>query len=127
MPAYRKILAKRDLENITKFVKALSEGHGDREPVGKKIFQNVGCTACHGADAKGSKTIGAVNLTDDIWRFDGSINGIRRTISFGVNSGDPRDRISTMPKFLDAGKLSALEIKKLAIYVYTLSNRHDER
>lgn len=123
MPAYRKRLSKRQIELVSKYVKALSEGHGERETAGKNLYLQAGCAACHGEDAKGDKTSGAVNLTDNIWRFEGSLAGINRTITYGVNSGEPKDRISTMPKFADNGKLTSTEIKKLAVYVYKLNGQ----
>ena len=85
---------------------------------GKKVFMESDCTGCHGADAKGMQAMGSANLTDKVWRFDGSLKGIERTITYGVNSGDPKARIAVMPSFTAAGKLSDADIKKLAVYVY---------
>jgi cytochrome c oxidase cbb3-type subunit 3 len=64
------------------------------------------------------QAMGSANLTDKIWRFDGSLEGIKQTITYGVNSGDPMARVAIMPNFTAAGKLSATEMKKLAVYVY---------
>jgi cytochrome c oxidase cbb3-type subunit 3 len=64
------------------------------------------------------QAMGSANLTDKIWRFDGSVEGITRTIKYGVNSGDPQARVAVMPAFKDTGKLSDSDIKKLAVYVY---------
>lgn len=122
MPAFRRKLSGSEIENVAKFVKAMSEGQGNKEPLGKRVFENAGCKDCHGEDAKGSKSIGAVNLTDSIWRFEGTLDGIRRTITYGVNSGDTNDRVASMPSFSEGGKLSKSEMKKLTIYVYKLSD-----
>lgn len=127
MPAYQRKLSDRQIDNVAKYVKALSEGQGDKEPIGKKVFESTGCSDCHGEDATGSKSLGAVNLTDSVWRFEGTLDGIRRTIAYGVNSGDPKDRISAMPNFTEAGKLSKADMKKLAIYVYKLSSADDRK
>ncbi len=120
MPGFRKTLSEKDIDNVARFVKAMSEGLGDKEPAGRKVFLSAGCTDCHGETATGSKSLGAVNLTDSIWRFEGTLDGIRRTINYGVNSGDPNDRISNMPSFAEGNRLNNNEIKKLAIYVSKL-------
>jgi len=62
--------------------------------------------------------MGSANLTDSVWRFDSSVEGIKQTIKYGVNSGDPQTRVAVMPAFQATGKLSDAEIKKLAVYVY---------
>jgi len=64
------------------------------------------------------QAMGSANLTDKIWRFDSSPEGIKQTIMYGVNSGDPMARVAVMPNFTEAGKLSAVEMKKLAVYVF---------
>jgi cytochrome c oxidase cbb3-type subunit 3 len=64
------------------------------------------------------EAMGSANLTDKIWRFDGSVEGIKQTIKYGVNSGNPNARVAIMPNFTEAGKLSAVEMKKLAVYVH---------
>ena len=118
MMAHKDSLTTQQIDDVAKYVKALSEGKGDSEVAGKKVFMESDCTACHGQDAKGIHAMGSSNLTDKIWRFDGSLEGIKRTITFGVNSGDPQARIAVMPNFKAAGKLSETELKKLAVYVY---------
>lgn len=120
MPAFNRTLSAEDLDHVARYVKALSEGRGAQEPVGRGIFSSAGCTDCHGESATGSQSIGAVNLTDSIWRFEGTLDGIRRTIAYGVNSGDPNDRTSTMPSFAEGHRLNPADIKKLAIYVSKL-------
>ena len=118
MVAHKDSLSAQQIDAVAKYVKALSEGKGDSEVAGKKVFMESDCTSCHGADAKGMQAMGSANLTDKIWRFDGSLEGIKRTITYGVNSGDPKARVAIMPSFKEAGKLSDADIKKLAVYVY---------
>jgi cytochrome c oxidase cbb3-type subunit 3 len=86
-------------------------------PTATPLFAEKGCTACHGADGAGMQAMGSANLTDKIWRFDGSLEGIKYTIENGVNAG-PGARVAVMPSFQAAGKLSDAEMKKLAVYVY---------
>jgi cytochrome c oxidase cbb3-type subunit 3 len=88
------------------------------QPTSTPLFTEKGCTACHGEDGKGMAAMGSANLTDKVWRFDSSVEGIKRTITHGVNSGDPQARVAVMPGFKAAGKLSDTEMKKLAVYVF---------
>jgi cytochrome c oxidase cbb3-type subunit III len=118
MVAHKDSLSAQQIDDVAKYVKALSEGSGDSEAAGKAVFMSSDCVGCHGADAKGMQAMGAANLTDKLWRFDGSLEGIKHTIAYGVNSGDPKTRLAMMPGFTEAGKLSDADIKKLAVYVY---------
>ena len=54
---------------------------------GKDKF--VVCAACHGSDGKGSKALGAPNLTDDIWLHGSSQEAIVETILMGRKSSMP--------------------------------------
>jgi cytochrome c oxidase cbb3-type subunit 3 len=124
MTAHKDSLTAEQIDDVAKYVKALSsEGKVGADAdsavaAGKKVFAESDCVACHGADAKGLQAMGSANLTDKVWRFDSSIEAIKRTITYGVNSGDPKARVAIMPNFKEAGKLSESEIKKLAVYVY---------
>lgn len=124
MMAHKDTLSAQQIDDVAHYVKAMSDegkGQADKDAAvaaGKNVFQTSDCTACHGADAKGMHAMGSTNLTDKIWRFDGSIEGIKHTIEYGVNSGDPLGRVAIMPSFKESGKLSDAEIKKLAVYVY---------
>jgi len=111
MPAHKDILSAAEIDT-------LADAIAKSQPNSTPLFAGKGCTACHGEDGKGIQAMGSANLTDKIWRFDESIEGVKRTIAFGVNSGDPQARVAVMPSFKAAGKLSDAEIKKLAVYVY---------
>jgi len=111
MIAHEGMLSDAEIDTLAN---AVSKG----EPTSTKLFTEKGCVACHGNDGKGMQAMGSANLTDKIWRFDGSVEGIKQTIKFGVNSGNPNARVAVMPNFTEAGKLSAVEMKKLAVYVY---------
>jgi cytochrome c oxidase cbb3-type subunit 3 len=124
MTALKDTLSAQQIKDVAKYVKTMSEEGKDiayANPVvaaGKKVFMESDCTGCHGADAKGMQVMGSANLTDKVWRFQSSLKGIERTITYGVNSGDPKARVAVMPSFTAAGKLSDADIKKLAVYVY---------
>jgi len=129
MVAHKDTLSAQQIDDVAKWIKANSEGKGDAAEfaAGKKVFGESDCAGCHGPDAKGQQAMGSANLTDKIWRFDSSIEGIKQTITYGVNSGDAQARIAVMPTWLkkdDHGlvvsKLNETAIKKLAVYVYKL-------
>jgi cytochrome c oxidase cbb3-type subunit 3 len=111
MVAHKDMLSAQEIDTLAN---AVAKG----EPTSTPLFTEKGCVACHGADGKGMEAMGSANLTDKIWRFDGSVDGIKQTIAYGVNSGDPQTRVAVMPNFTAAGKLSEVEMKKLAVYVY---------
>ena len=113
MVAHKDILSAAEIDTLAN---AVAQGN----PTSTPLFTEKGCVACHGMDGKGMHMMGSANLTDKIWRFDGSIEGIKQTITYGVNSGDPKTRVAVMPNFGTAGTLSDTQIKKLAVYVYKL-------
>ncbi|NLY63664.1 MAG: cytochrome-c oxidase, cbb3-type subunit III [Alcaligenaceae bacterium] len=81
-------------------------------PAGEATFKQF-CVACHGVDAKGNKALGAPNLTDNIWLGSSSRDVIVNTILNG------REGIMPAQKNL----LSADQIRMLAAYVWSLSNK----
>lgn len=119
------MMAHKDMLSATE-IDALANAVAKSQPNSTPLFAAKGCTACHGEDGKGNQAMGAANLTDKIWRFEGSVEGIKRTIMYGVNSGDPKARVAVMPNFKEAGKLSDVEMKKLAVYVYKLGGGQAE-
>jgi cytochrome c oxidase cbb3-type subunit 3 len=110
MTPHKGVLSAAEIDTLANAVAA-------GKPTSTPLFAEKGCTACHGADGKGMVAMGSANLTDAIWRFDGSLEGIKYTIENGVNAG-PGARVAVMPSFQAAGKLSDAEMKKLAVYVY---------
>ncbi|MFZ2162993.1 MAG: cytochrome-c oxidase, cbb3-type subunit III [Sideroxyarcus sp.] len=111
------MVANRDTVSAAE-IDTLANAIAAGKPTSTPLFAEKGCTACHGADGKGMAAMGSANLTDSVWRFDGSLEGIKYTIANGVNNGDPLARVAVMPNFQAAGKLSDAEMKKLAVYVY---------
>ena len=111
MTAHQDMLSEAEIDTLANAVAA-------GKPTSTPLFAEKGCTGCHGDDGKGMQAMGSANLTDSVWRFDSSVEGIKQTIKYGVNSGDPQTRVAVMPAFQATGKLSDAEIKKLAVYVY---------
>jgi cytochrome c oxidase cbb3-type subunit 3 len=119
MPAHD-WLEDAQINQLTDFVLALPEGKASEK--GWALFDESGCTGCHGADAKGGALngdnySGAANLTDRIWRFSSSREDVLRTIRYGVNQeGVDQTRSAIMPAFGE--KLSSEQIKMLAIKIH---------
>src|SRR5574340_246857 len=111
MMAHKAMLSAAEMD-------ALANAVAGGQPTSTPVFAAKGCTACHGPDGKGTQAMGAPSLTDKIWRFDGAVEGIKRTITYGVNAGNPQGRVAVMPSFKEAGKLTDAEMKKLTVYVY---------
>ncbi len=119
MISHSRSLSKDEIDSLASFVVDLSEGKDD--PAGRKLYQEKGCFGCHGMDAKGLQIMGSVNLTDAVWRFNESdkLAAATYTITHGINDpSDPMTREAQMPAF--GSRLSADDIKKLAVYVYKL-------
>jgi cytochrome c oxidase cbb3-type subunit 3 len=76
---------------------------------GAKVFAD-NCAVCHGADGKGTRVLGAPNLTDGLWLYGGDAETIRETV---WNS-----RQGVMPRWDD--KLDKATIRMLATYVHSL-------
>ena len=116
-----------EIDNVTDYVIALSEGKGGDAAyaAGKAVFAKGMCLACHGPVGKPLAPTGAANLTDQIWRFSGDRDEIRKTIAEGVNvkkNGNHTDgtRQAKMPSFKERLPNADVNIKRLAVYVHSL-------
>jgi cytochrome c oxidase cbb3-type subunit 3 len=113
MPAFGRdgMLSRGDIDVVADYVRSLSG-----LPVapktdlarGKKIFAD-NCVACHGADGKGNRDLGAPDLTDAIWLYGPG----KDVIIDGVMNG----RGGVMPAW--AGRLDDTTIKALTVYVHS--------
>ncbi|PHS25389.1 MAG: cytochrome-c oxidase, cbb3-type subunit III [Methylophaga sp.] len=96
MPAHKNLLTEEETDQLVQFV--IDYSNGEPTEAGLALYNAKGCFACHGADAKGIKAMGSANLTDKIWRFSGTPEGIRHSIIHGVNDpSDPQTHIAVMP------------------------------
>lgn len=109
------MLPRDDIADVVAYVQSLSGSaiaSGDEAPkaaVGKEIFAE-NCASCHGETAKGSKDLGAPDLTDDIWLYGGDRQSIAATV-FGGRQGH-------MPSW--EARLSPLDRKILTLYILDL-------
>ncbi len=100
-----------DVKNVANYVLSLSGGaHNElAAQLGKEKFG--ACAACHGADGKGNKAVGAPNLTDKIWLHGWGEAAIVEM----VNNG----KTNVMPP--QASRMTPEQIHVLAAYVWNLS------
>lgn len=86
------------------------------------------CSACHGADGRGRRSLGAPNLIDTVWVWDDAtadspLDALEATIRYGIRSGHAKARnVTAMPAFGHGGEqgLSAAEIGDVVEYVLSL-------
>jgi len=103
-------------------IDALAASINDGKVLENPAYMETGCVGCHGPDGKGFSFMGSTNLVDEIYRFTAAdqLASIKHTIKFGVNdASNSESRNAVMPAF-GGGKLSDIEIKKLAVYVHKL-------
>lgn len=114
MPAWKAMLGQQGVEETAAYVLKLSgkQAPEDWVAAGKQRFETI-CMACHGMDGKGNQTLGAPNLTDNIWLYGHSMDTLRETIGNGRNN--------EMPAHLPI--LGETKVKMLAAYVYGLSHQ----
>ena len=112
MPPGSAALSRDDIFNVTEYVLSLSgrRVNENAAQAGAAKFKQL-CVSCHGADGKGNQTIGAPNLTNDIWLYGGSQAAVAKTIAEG--------RQGRMPAHKDF--LGEAKAHILAAYVYSLS------
>ncbi len=112
MPAWGPIIGEDNVVATAEYVLKISGQEYNESLVeqGQQAFaQN--CAACHNADGSGNVLMGAPNLTDDVWLYEGTGEGIRHSIRNG--------RANQMPAQID--KLREDKIHLLTAYVYGLS------
>jgi cytochrome c oxidase cbb3-type subunit 3 len=116
MPALQAVVDVRAAGDIAHYVRSLSGLAYDQIRVirGKREYLN-NCVACHGADGKGNKTLGAPNLTDDVWLYGSSEATIVQSILNGRNNRMPAQE----------HVLTADQIRLLTAWVWGLSGGRD--
>ncbi|MFQ6021090.1 MAG: cytochrome-c oxidase, cbb3-type subunit III [Acidiferrobacterales bacterium] len=117
MPPWGAALGREGVFNVTEYVLKLS----GRQQVDKNVarageekFKQL-CVACHGPEGKGNPSLGAPNLTDDVWLYGGSQRAVMKSIAEG--------RQGRMPAFKDF--LGEARVHLLAAYVYSLSHQKE--
>jgi cytochrome c oxidase cbb3-type subunit III len=121
MPPLGPALGEEGAKDVANYVLSLSGRTHDsaRASRGKQKFATI-CAACHGADGKGNQTLGAPNLTDNIWLYGNSEASIVETVTKGRGTNTLVPGQSVMPAHKDL--LGEAKVHILAAYVYSLSN-----
>lgn len=96
------------------YVRSLSDAgvnDADRALIGlgREVY-GANCAVCHGESGRGDTTLGAPDLTDGYWLYGGDAQSVVNTIHAG--------RQGHMPHW--EGRLTAADIRMLAVYVGTL-------
>lgn len=104
------LLEPAQIEAVVEHVLAISGQEHDAglATEGATLFAD-NCSACHGEQGKGDRTIGAPNLTDAIWLYGGSRDTINHSVTYA--------RFGVMPPW--TGRLSEDEIRAVAAYVHS--------
>ncbi len=108
MPPWGEALGEQGVVEMAEYVQKLGGGVSTAGPNGQKFAML--CAACHGADARGNKLLGAPDLTDGIWLHGGTTAAVRETIAKG--------RTGAMPAH--GQRLGTTRVKLVAAYVMSL-------
>lgn len=116
MPEFKATIDARTAGDIAQYVRSMSGLAHDQIRVirGKREYLN-NCVACHGADGKGNKALGAPNLTDDVWLYGSSEATIVHSIMNGRNNRMPAQEHLLTPE----------QIRLLTAWVWGLSGGRD--
>lgn len=117
MPAFGRdaMLGRSEVRQVAQYVYSLSHPeystaeNVDTIAAGQQLFID-NCSGCHEESGTGMADIGAPNLTDTAWLYGGTIEDIIESVHGG--------RTGHMPTWDE--RLTATEIKSLALYVYAL-------
>jgi cytochrome c oxidase cbb3-type subunit 3 len=113
MPAFGRdgILKPEQVNDLTEYVVSLSHRTADASAVKRahQLFAD-NCAACHGAQGKGGRAMGAPNLTANVYLYGPRREDIHDQIWNGQGG--------VMPTW--GGRLSPVTIKALAVYVHSL-------
>lgn len=113
MPAFGRdgILTPDEIRDVVAYVRVISKQQAATKAAGRgaKQFAN-NCVACHGSDGRGNRSLGAPNLTDQIWLYGGDDAALTNSVA-NAHAG-------IMPAW--AKHLDPVTIKMLAAYVHSL-------
>ena len=111
MSSFAEMLTPEEMHETAAYVVSLTGTSSDPALVanGRQLFAD-NCSACHGADAKGNREMGAPNLADAIWlngEGEQAIVNQMKTPKHGV-----------MPAWLP--RIGDTTVKQLAVFVHSL-------
>lgn len=112
MPPLGAVLGEQGVNEVASYVLHLSHRQAPEDWVaaGKTRFAAI-CAACHGENGAGNQSLGAPNLTDNVWLHGGDFASITATVTKG--------RDNQMPAHLSM--LGETKVRLLAAYIVSLS------
>jgi cytochrome c oxidase cbb3-type subunit 3 len=115
MPAFGRdgILTAEQIGEVADHVLSLS-GKAQDNAAGAQLFEQ-NCALCHGPAGKGTRAVGAPNLSDAIWLYGGTRQDVIAQVT--------NPRLGTMPAW--GRRLDPVTIKMLAAYVHSLGGGED--
>jgi cytochrome c oxidase cbb3-type subunit 3 len=112
MPGFGKdeLLTRAEIEAVARQVASYSgiEG-GEATPAGQQLYAD-NCAGCHGETAGGIVDLGGPSLNDQVWLYDGTLDGIIAQVE--------APRHGVMPAW--GARLGEAASKQLAVYVHGL-------
>ncbi len=128
--AVEELKAERQQSSVTLLGASLQEIETDRNlqqfalAMGESLFGD-NCATCHGAGGRGA--IGYPSLADDVWLWDGTLDGIEYTLRHGIrHDADADTRFSLMPAFGRDGILGTADVNALTEHVLSFSGRETD-
>ncbi len=111
MSAFGEFLSDDEMTSVLHYTLSLSGAGHNPSFVGSgaSVFAD-NCAACHGADGKGDRALGAPDLTDSIWLYGKSQSDVRASITEG--------RQGKMPAWQHI--LSEAQLRQVAYFVHQL-------
>jgi cytochrome c oxidase cbb3-type subunit III len=109
---------EQGIKEMAQYVRSLSGLKHDAALAAAAAPKFAVCAACHGADGKGNRDLGAPNLTDGVWLLGSSAEDIAMTIRNGRGTDQLVAGQNAMPAQLE--KLGPAKIHLLAAYVHSL-------
>jgi len=115
MPAFGRdgILTAEQIGEVADHVLSLS-GKARDNAGGAQLFEQ-NCAVCHGPAGKGTRAVGAPDLSDAIWLYGGTRQDVIAQVT--------NPRLGTMPAW--GRRLDPVTIKMLAAYVHSLGGGED--
>lgn len=111
MPKFGGQMGEVDLGALTSYVQAVATGEniGSFQASAERLYAQH-CVACHGADGRGNRELGAADFGDDYWQHGNNMMNVRLAITRGVESDCPAH----------GDELAPAEIELLTAYVLSL-------
>ncbi|KIC50985.1 cytochrome-c oxidase, cbb3-type subunit III [Tateyamaria sp. ANG-S1] len=111
MPAFGDILSDEEIAQTVEHVLAISGQEHDAAMAQQgMVWFEEQCSACHGLNGEGDRSLGAPTLNDAIWLYGGDRETLIETVTYS--------RFGVMPAWGE--RLEEFEIKAVTLYLHQL-------